>query len=144
MQIVVSGIALDKPPITVVVSKTGRQGPTGDVTPEALQARDDAIAAAAAAEGAATGTVRFDMVQTLTDPQKAQARENVGLAPQSYMHLQSVASAVWTVVHGLRRRPAVFVEDSAGTDVEGEINHVDENTVVLTFSAPFSGVAHLS
>jgi hypothetical protein len=61
-----------------------------------------------------------------------------------YRHTQAVPSAAWTVPHGLGKRPSVVVVDSAGSLVEGEVAYPDDDTVVLTFSASFSGTAHLN
>lgn len=60
---------------------------------------------------------------------------------KTFRHVQGTASDTWTVVHGLEKFPAVFVVDSAGTMVDGAVEYVDQNTAVLTFSAPFSGEA---
>ena len=62
----------------------------------------------------------------------------------SYCHIQSIPSRVWTINHGMNRNIAITVVDSAGTEVEGEISHVDLNTVVVTFAGGFSGKAHIS
>jgi hypothetical protein len=62
-------------------------------------------------------------------------------ASRHYVHEQRQASAVWTVNHNLGKVPAVTVVDTAGTEVIGDVRHVDENTALLTFSAPFSGKA---
>ncbi len=42
--------------------------------------------------------------------------------------------------HGFGKYPSVTVKDSAGTIIEGEITHIDLNTVMVNFSAPFSGI----
>lgn len=57
---------------------------------------------------------------------------------------QQVASARWTIPHDLPRIPAVTVVDTGGTVVTGDVTYADAATVVVTFSAPFSGVAYLS
>lgn len=44
-----------------------------------------------------------------------------------------------TVTHGLNKRPAVTVIDSAGDEVIGAITYLDLNTVRAVFSAPFGG-----
>lgn len=61
-----------------------------------------------------------------------------------YTHTQSIASAVWTINHNLGYVPNVRVEDSAGTVVEGDIDVVDVNTLTITFSAAFGGIAYAS
>ena len=67
-----------------------------------------------------------------------------GAALSGYNHNQVVPSDTWTIDHGLGIRPNVAVTDSAGHRVEGGIHHVSDNSVVLTFSAAFSGRARLS
>lgn len=49
-----------------------------------------------------------------------------------------------TVVHNLNKYPAVNVMDSAGSEVIGEIDYVDLNTVTLLFVGSFTGVATLN
>lgn len=61
-----------------------------------------------------------------------------------YVHNQNSASAVWTVTHGLDKIPAVTVVDSAGTEVVGDVAHIDKNTTKITFSAAFSGKAYFN
>jgi len=46
-----------------------------------------------------------------------------------------------TIVHDLNKYPAITIFDSAGDEVEGDYTHVNKNTVVLNFSAGFSGKA---
>lgn len=58
-----------------------------------------------------------------------------------YEHTQSVASATWTVNHGLGKKPAITIFDSSGDECEGAITHVSNNQATITFSAAFSGVA---
>jgi len=58
-----------------------------------------------------------------------------------YLHTQSIVSTTWSVSHNLGKFPAVTVIDSGGTEVEGDIIHVDMYNTTLTFSAPFSGKA---
>lgn len=62
----------------------------------------------------------------------------------SFVYEQSPASDVWTINHALGKYPSVTVVDSAGDEVEGNVNHVSVNQVVLTFSAAFSGRAFLN
>ena len=60
---------------------------------------------------------------------------------KTYLHEQSVPSKEWNVQHNLGKYPAVTVVDSAGTEVVGSVEHIDHNTVKLTFSGAFSGKA---
>lgn len=57
---------------------------------------------------------------------------------------QSVPDTTWTVPHGLGKRPSVTVFDSAGTQVEGDVEHTDTNTLTIEFAYPFSGTVYLN
>lgn len=61
-----------------------------------------------------------------------------------YRHTQGVPQVEWFIAHGLGRNPSVTVTDSAGTVVEGRVQYVDTNNIIVTFSAAFSGYAELN
>ena len=63
---------------------------------------------------------------------------------QNYLHIQSVASTEWNITHNLGKYPSVTVIDSAGSEVIGEVQYVDLNTVKIKFEAGFSGKATLN
>lgn len=67
-----------------------------------------------------------------------------GLGDKHFTHKQVTASATWTISHGLNKCPSVTVVDSAGTEVVGDVKHVDINTIRITFSAAFSGSAYIN
>lgn len=62
----------------------------------------------------------------------------------NYVHNQLVASAIWTIAHGLNKYPSVFVVDSGDNVVMGEIQYLDTNNIQVTFSAAFGGKAFLN
>lgn len=63
----------------------------------------------------------------------------------SHTHYQMVPEREWLISHHLNFKPGgILVQDSAGTTHEGEIEHIDSNTVRLLFLAEFSGTAYLS
>lgn len=62
----------------------------------------------------------------------------------AFSYSQGVPSDTWTIDHNLGFNPNTTVQDTAGTTVEGEINYVSINQLILTFSAAFSGEAYLS
>ena len=68
------------------------------------------------------------------------------LAPGSlyYVHNQGSASSTWNISHNLGAYPNVTVVDSAGSQVEGSVDYTDDNTIVISFSAPFGGKAFLT
>ena len=55
-----------------------------------------------------------------------------------------VPSDTWTITHDLNCYPSVTVVDSSGDVVEGSIQYISSDELVVTFSAPFSGVAYLN
>jgi len=65
-------------------------------------------------------------------------------SPWYYVHNQIVASTTWTINHNQNGFFTVNVVDSSGDLVEGSVDYQDENTIIVTFSAPFSGTAYLS
>lgn len=62
----------------------------------------------------------------------------------AYHHIQGASSLTWDIPHGLGFYPNVTVMDSAGSTVEGELEHLSKYSLRVTFSAPISGNAYLS
>lgn len=118
-----------EPPTFHVIS-TAQVGGDGDPGPPGLSAYQVAVA------NGFVGT-EAQWLASLQGP--------AGSAPQAYTHPQLVASAVWTIVHGLGYRPAgVQVFDSANMEWIGEVLHLDDNTLQITFNVAFGGTAYLS
>ena len=67
-----------------------------------------------------------------------------GAVGGAYEHLQAIPSDTWTVSHGLGYWPNVAIVDTLGRQVQGEVSYPDLNTVVISFTAAFSGRAFLS
>lgn len=65
-------------------------------------------------------------------------------AGAAYVHYQNLPASVWNIQHLLGFFPAVTVQDSAGTSVEGDVVYVDIDNIQITFTASFGGVAYLS
>jgi hypothetical protein len=83
-----------------------------------------------------------------TGPQGIQGIQGIQglIGPQPnifYTHTQSIPSNTWTIPHNLNGHPTVVVLDSAGTQCEGNISYTDNNIMVVTFSAAFSGIAYV-
>ena len=57
---------------------------------------------------------------------------------------QALPTATWSINHNMGFKPNVLVEDSGGSICHGNINYVDNNNLIITFSAAFSGTAYLS
>ena len=63
---------------------------------------------------------------------------------KTYTHTQGASSATWVITHNLGKYPSVAVQDSAGTDVVGQVEYNTEHKLTITFSGAFSGTAHLN
>jgi len=50
-----------------------------------------------------------------------------------------LTSSTVAVTHNLAKYPSVTVHDSSGDEVEGNVEHININSLTVTFSAPFSG-----
>lgn len=61
----------------------------------------------------------------------------------NYYHVQMVPAASWSILHNLGRYAAVVVMNSAGEQVYGDVEYLSLDSVVVSFSAPFSGTAQL-
>lgn len=62
----------------------------------------------------------------------------------NYTHYQTIASDTWEITHNLGKNPSVTVIDSAGSEVEGDIEYDSVNMLTMTFSGAFSGTAYLN
>ena len=63
---------------------------------------------------------------------------------KNFVFSQNVASDLWYVVHDLSKYPSVTVVDSGMNVVIGEVTYIDENTLQIKFTVPFSGKAYLN
>jgi len=61
-----------------------------------------------------------------------------------FVHDQTTAATVWTINHNAGCFPVIVTVNSSGDRIFGMENYVDQNTVVITFSVPVSGVAYLT
>ena len=62
----------------------------------------------------------------------------------SYTYEKQTNSTTWNITHNLGFRPAVTVIDYGQNNVECDIAHTNENSLILTFSEAISGYAYLS
>lgn len=68
----------------------------------------------------------------------------VEFGDKTYQYNQYIPSSIWNVNHGLNKKPAVSVVDSAENVVFGEVEYIDDNNVRITFSGAFSGKAYFN
>jgi len=67
-----------------------------------------------------------------------------GSLDKTFRFSQSMPDSTWQVNHNLEKYPAVSITDTSGNEVEGEVRHIDQNNLVLNFSAAFAGYADLN
>lgn len=67
---------------------------------------------------------------------------NTGSSSQSYVHNQGIASSIWLITHNMGKFPAVTIVDSAENQVIGDIEYIDQNRVMVTFTGAFKGKAY--
>lgn len=63
---------------------------------------------------------------------------------KNYVHEQLSSSSFWTVNHNLGKFPSVTVVDSGGTVVIGDITYIDQESLTISFSSAFAGVAYIN
>jgi len=68
-------------------------------------------------------------------------KELLPIGDKNFIFNQTIPSTTWNVTHNLGKFPSVTIIDSANTEVEGDVIHINENQVQLIFSASFSGKA---
>jgi hypothetical protein len=73
----------------------------------------------------------------------ATALSSIG-GDKTYTHDQVTPSALWSITHNLNKVPSITIVDSSGREVEGEVEHVNLNSVILSFGASFAGKAYLN
>lgn len=65
-------------------------------------------------------------------------------AKSKYVHTQASAATTWTVSHNLQFYPNVTVVDSGENYVVGDVQYVNSNSLLVTFTHSFAGKAYLS
>ena len=63
---------------------------------------------------------------------------------KTFVYNQVTPATTWTVQHGLNKFPSITVVDTAKSVVVGNYTYVDNNNVILEFSAPFAGKAYFN
>lgn len=67
-----------------------------------------------------------------------------GGGDKHFTHNQSSASSTWNVSHNLGKFPSISVIDSSKNVVVGDVQYVDNNNLIITFTAAFSGKAYMN
>lgn len=67
-----------------------------------------------------------------------------GGGDKTWDYEQIIPQATWTIYHPLNKRVSVTIQDTAGSEVEGEVVENDGVKVIIKFNFPFSGFAYLN
>ena len=62
----------------------------------------------------------------------------------NFTFTQVAPATTWTITHNLGKFPSVSVVDTADTQVYGDVEYIDDNSLRVTFSAAFGGKAYLN
>ncbi len=57
---------------------------------------------------------------------------------------QAAPITVWNITHNLGKFPSVSIVDDAEEQVQAQVDYIDNNSLTVTFTAPFSGKAYLN
>ncbi len=88
-------------------------------------------------------TVKY-LAQKVEEIESKQALLGKQTSDKSFTFTQYQSSDTWTITHNLNKFPSVQVQDSAGTNVMGEIYYNSPDQLTLRFSSAFSGKAYLN
>lgn len=98
--------------------------------------------------GSTSASTVVDVNAATTGPQGPAGPAGANGAPGAsggfFTFTQASPASTWTITHNLGYRPNISVVDSAGSQVEGETVWTSTNSLTITFSGAFSGVAYLS
>jgi hypothetical protein len=138
---VINNITIDEENVVVQLGTSGPQGGRGTGILNGTSAPDNTIGIVG---DFFLNTTNMNLYGPKTESSWGTPVDLVGSQELGYVHIQEVASASWSITHGLGFTPNITVVDTAGTVVEGSYNYPNSNTVVLTFVGAFSGRAYLS
>jgi hypothetical protein len=62
----------------------------------------------------------------------------------AYTHTQNLVSSNWSITHNLGFYPNVTTINSASMNIEGTVEHINQNSLNVNFSIASTGTAYLS
>ena len=66
----------------------------------------------------------------------------IATGDKNFVYVQPTPSNSWVINHNLNKYCSVTVVDSAKTEIIGDLQYIDLNTLILTFVGTFSGQAY--
>jgi len=88
---------------------------------------------------AVKGTGNYDDVVSDSLRELAERLRN----SEGYVHTQTTAATIWTIVHSLNRFPGIIVFDTEYNQIFAKVKMLNVNTARVTFSEPIAGTAFL-
>ena len=61
-----------------------------------------------------------------------------------HVHQQSTAATTWMIQHNLNKYPSVMITDNDGYEVVAVVRHLSINSLSISFTQPFAGVAYFN
>ena len=65
-------------------------------------------------------------------------------AVSTYIYIQNTPAVTWTIQHNLNKFPSVSVVNINNILMYGQVTYIDENNLIIEFSAGFSGKAYMN
>jgi hypothetical protein len=63
---------------------------------------------------------------------------------KNFEHDQGTPSDTWIITHDLNKYPSVTVINSAKSEVNGTVEFINKNKIIITFNGAFTGTATLN
>lgn len=120
---------------SVTVASPGAQGPKGDQGPQGAQGPQGP-------QG--TQGPKGDKGDKGDQGNQGPAGTSADPTFYSFVFEKQSDSSTWSVTHNLGYRPAVSIQDYAKNGIEGDVEHINVNSLVINFSTGVSGYAYLS
>jgi hypothetical protein len=80
----------------------------------------------------------------LDNGDKTELLDTIDQKTATFIFDQPTAAATWTIKHNLGKWPVASVVDSAKQVVVGTVDYLDNNTIVINFTAAMAGQAFLN
>jgi len=62
----------------------------------------------------------------------------------TFIYEQVTPASTWVITHNLDKYPSVTIIDNYNRQFEGHVEYKDNNTIIVTLSAPTKGKAYLN
>ena len=132
----------------VIISDTGQPGPRGNSILNGFGAPTSTNPANAVAGDFYLNLTTYELYGPRTYGGSWGTPVDLFTLPESvYQYEQLISAETWTIsyaLHKLNFKPNVTVVDNNGNQVEGHVQYQNDNTVIISFAAGFSGKAYLS